>query len=65
MTLLEPVSATLQGAFTFREVPAPVFVLGAIAVFISVVLIGQNWSGAFQFDCRQGRSTLSRVFCWE
>jgi drug/metabolite transporter (DMT)-like permease len=36
MALLEPVGATVLGVAVFREVPAPVFALGAILVLIGI-----------------------------
>jgi drug/metabolite transporter (DMT)-like permease len=42
MALLEPVGATLLGVFLFREVPAPVFVLGAIVVSAGIFFIGRK-----------------------
>jgi drug/metabolite transporter (DMT)-like permease len=36
MALLEPVGATVLGVAVFREVPAPVFVLGSILVLIGI-----------------------------
>jgi drug/metabolite transporter (DMT)-like permease len=42
MALLEPVGATLLGAFLFQEVPAPVFVLGAIVVSAGIFFIGRK-----------------------
>lgn len=36
MALLEPVGATILGVAVFREVPAPVFVLGAILVLVGI-----------------------------
>jgi len=42
MALLEPMGATLLGVFFFQEVPAPVFVLGAIAVCTGILFIGRN-----------------------
>jgi drug/metabolite transporter (DMT)-like permease len=36
MALLEPVGATVLGVAVFQEVPAPVFVLGAVLVLIGI-----------------------------
>jgi drug/metabolite transporter (DMT)-like permease len=42
MALLEPIGATLLGVLVFREMPAPVFLLGAIVVGGGIIFIGRN-----------------------
>ncbi len=42
MALLEPIGATLLGILVFQEVPAPIFLLGAIAVGVGIILISRN-----------------------
>jgi drug/metabolite transporter (DMT)-like permease len=42
MALLEPVGASLLGALLFQEVPAPVFVVGAVIVSLGIVFIGRS-----------------------
>lgn len=42
MALLEPIGATLLGVLLFQEIPAPVFVLGAIVVCTGILFIGRN-----------------------
>jgi drug/metabolite transporter (DMT)-like permease len=42
MALLEPIGATLLAVFLFQEVPAPVFVLGAIVVSAGILFVGRN-----------------------
>jgi len=39
MALLEPVGATFLGIILFREVPAPLFVLGAASILLGVLFI--------------------------
>jgi drug/metabolite transporter (DMT)-like permease len=36
MALLEPIGATILGVAVFREVPAPVFILGAVFVLVGI-----------------------------
>jgi drug/metabolite transporter (DMT)-like permease len=42
LALLEPVGATTLGVLLFREVPAPIFVLGAAIVAAGILFIGKN-----------------------
>ncbi len=42
LALLEPVGATTLGILLFREVPAPIFLLGAIIVSIGILFISRN-----------------------
>jgi drug/metabolite transporter (DMT)-like permease len=39
MALLEPVGATVLGAFIFLEVPAPVFVLGGFLILLGITFV--------------------------
>jgi drug/metabolite transporter (DMT)-like permease len=65
MALLEPMGATLLGVLLFREVPTPVFVLGAAIVSVGIIFIGRssnqgrvrsNWAGRGK---QQNRCSLS------
>ena len=42
LALLEPVGATTLGVFLFGEVPAPIFVFGAVLVSAGLLFIGRN-----------------------
>jgi drug/metabolite transporter (DMT)-like permease len=42
MALLEPVGATVLGVAVFREVPAPLFILGAFFVFVGIFFVVEN-----------------------
>ncbi|MGA2309615.1 MAG: hypothetical protein ABSG57_08720 [Candidatus Bathyarchaeia archaeon] len=40
--MLEPIGATILDVFLFREVPAPIFLSGAITVSTGILFIGRN-----------------------
>jgi drug/metabolite transporter (DMT)-like permease len=42
LALLEPIGATTLGVILFREVPAPIFVLGAVLVSAGLLFISRN-----------------------
>lgn len=56
LALLEPIGATLLGVFLFHEVPAPVFVLGAIVVCTGILFIGRNQNQESSSSLEQTRA---------
>jgi drug/metabolite transporter (DMT)-like permease len=39
LALLEPIGATILGIAVFKEVPAPIFAIGAVLVIIGILFV--------------------------